>query len=114
MINIKELQNAEELDAALKTSMEKPVILFKHSNTCSISANAKQQVDRFAMQEASDIEIYMVVVQTSRPVSNEIAERLGVKHESPQILLVKDGRSYWDCSHNMITQENITQALQSN
>ena len=88
------LNTSQDLDAALQASHEQPIVIFKHSNSCPFSARAQEQV----ANAKHDLEIYGVVVQYGKDVSDAIAERLGVKHASPQAIVVRNGEAqshYW-------------------
>ena len=61
-----------------------------------------------------DIGAFFVKVRETRPVSDEIAEELDVRHESPQIFLVKDRKQIWNTSHSQITEDSIREALANN
>lgn len=101
MAVFKELNSIEQLDEVFVASAETPVVIFKHSTTCPISAGVYEEVSRFPGT------VHLVVVQTSRPVSTEIAERTGVKHESPQALVVSGGQAVYNASHYDVTAEDI-------
>ena len=101
-INVKTLA---QLDALFKESHERPVILFKHSDTCGISSGVKSIVSDL------DAELNVVVVQTDRDISNEIAERTSVRHQSPQAIVIKDGRAVYHASHYDITPEDIERSI---
>jgi bacillithiol system protein YtxJ len=110
-----EITTLDDLDALLAATSERPAFIFKHSTTCPISAGAHRRVQAYIKQVAENggatPEFRIVRVHESRPVSNAIAERLGVVHKSPQLLFVRDGRCVWDTSHYNITAENIDKAL---
>ena len=100
-LGVEELVDIAGLDKVL--AGEEPVWLFKHSTTCPISASGYRQVASYvAGAGAGAPPVYLVKVIESRPVSNEIAARLGVRHESPQVLLVKGGAVVWHASHGGI------------
>jgi bacillithiol system protein YtxJ len=102
-----ELATVEELNKFLSENPE--AILFKHSTTCPISAQAH---DEFMKYTKGDVKPWaLVIVQTARPVSAEIADRFGVKHESPQVLYVKDGKVIWHTSHWNITESNLKKEI---
>ncbi|HKP87835.1 MAG TPA: bacillithiol system redox-active protein YtxJ [Blastocatellia bacterium] len=111
--NLKELRTVEELTRALEDSSTKPVLLFKHSLTCPISARAFNEFQSYLTQADSRISYNLITVQTARDVSNEAAARLRIRHESPQAILVRNGREVWNASHYGITASALTQALQS-
>jgi bacillithiol system protein YtxJ len=106
------LSGVRELDKALSDSHHRPVLLFKHSYTCGISAEALDEL-RAHIDDARSVEVQyaMVTVQTHRDVSNTIAERLGVRHETPQAILVRDGRVVWSASHFRVNAIEIQKAL---
>ena len=95
----------ESFDKAEKQSHQTPVIILKHSNTCPISTGAYDRVSELGK------DVYLVVVQEQRPLSNEIEAKTGVQHESPQILIIKDGKVTYHASHRAITAEVILQQL---
>lgn len=102
-----EISKTNDLDELFEQSNEKPVILFKHSLTCPISHAAYEEMSNLTREEVA-----LIFVQDARAVSNEIAARTGVKHESPQTLIVKDGKVVWHASHYGITKTAVTRALE--
>ncbi|HVF89403.1 MAG TPA: bacillithiol system redox-active protein YtxJ [Blastocatellia bacterium] len=111
--NIKELTNMAELEEAIKESKERPVLFFKHSTTCPISARAYREFKNHLEEADSRVSYKIVTVQAARPVSNEIALRLQVQHETPQAILVKEGREVWNASHFSITSTALEEAIRS-
>lgn len=97
--------NTKTLDELVARSHDAPVLLFKHSTTCPISAAAHRQMERVK----SDISL--IVVQRNRDVSREVEARTGVQHESPQALILRRGEVVWSASHFDITAEAVEQAL---
>jgi bacillithiol system protein YtxJ len=104
-----------ELAHALDGSAATPVLVFKHSLTCPVSAAAWQTYRNFLEErsEGDGVLYALVEIQNSRDVSNEVAERTGVRHESPQALLVKDGRAVWSASHWDLSEDAFREALAS-
>jgi len=100
----------DDVDAVLKASEGKKILIIKHSTACPISARGKREVDDF-LAENGTVEAYLVVVQQQRGVSSELAEKLGVRHETPQVLLVKDGRTQQVWSHRSISKKEIGKAI---
>ena len=96
------------LDQFIARSHEAPVLVFKHSTTCPISAAAYREMKQLAT------EIALVVVQQARDVSREVETRTGVRHESPQALLLRSGEVVWSASHWNITAEAVERALREN
>jgi len=108
----KELTTLEEWQQVLDRSAEKPVVILKHSTTCPVSASAMEEYEEYLAGEPSqDVDYYMVKVIESRPVSNQIAEDLGIKHASPQILYFKNKESIWNTSHWSVTVKHMTAVL---
>ena len=99
-----------DVSGVLKESESAPVLVLKHSNACSFSGSARREVDKF-LEAHPEAGVYLVVVQEQRLVSNELAERLGVRHETPQLLLLRDGRAERVWSHGAIEREEIAGAL---
>ena len=95
------------LERLFARSHEEPVVLFKHSNTCPISAMAYQRMKQCASG------IALVVVQRSRELSREVEARTGVQHESPQVLVLRRGQSVWSASHFDITAEAVERAVRN-
>ncbi|AKD02996.1 bacillithiol system redox-active protein YtxJ [Pontibacter korlensis] len=94
------LTSVEQLDEIIEESKNTPVVIFKHSTSCSISATAKSRLERQWDGAGLDhIKPYYLDLLSYRPVSNEVAEALQVRHESPQLLLLKDGVCTYDASH---------------
>lgn len=114
MNELQELLEIEDLEKVWEASTEKPVLLFKQSTTCPISAKAFSEFQIFLKDNEVDVAPYFVKVRETREVSNQIAEDLETEHQSPQILLVKDKAPVWNASHNNITVNSITEALTDN
>jgi bacillithiol system protein YtxJ len=106
------VEDAAALDALFARSEDAPVLLFKHSTTCPISAHAYREMSRLDAGAAR--EVALVVVQTARPLSNEIASRTGVRHESPQAIVLRRGRPVYTASHYDITAADVERAVGEN
>lgn len=108
----RELKTIEDWQETLQGSTERPVIVFKHSTTCPVSANAFQEFQEYLQgQPREDVDYVLVKVIESRPVSNQIADDLAVRHASPQIILVEQKDSVWNSSHWSITVQHISAVL---
>lgn len=101
------LLSDSEFAQAIKASHDEPILIYKHSTTCPISARAQGRVQ---LLDDDDPAVYEVVVQTSRPLSQKIAQEFGIQHESPQAILVDRGNPIWDASHSQITESSIREA----
>jgi bacillithiol system protein YtxJ len=100
MIPWEPLTQAEQLQDLVRESHEQPVLIFKHSTTCSISAAAKGKLERqWADAGLDDTKFYYLDLLRFRPLSAEIAQQFGVQHESPQLLLIQDGECRYSASH---------------
>jgi bacillithiol system protein YtxJ len=114
--NLTTVQGVDELDALLAQSEQQPLLLFKHSYTCGVSAEALDELIEHlkgTTEESTDVRYAMVTVQTHREVSNAVSTRLGVRHETPQALLVRDGRVVWSASHFRVNADALTRAVRS-
>ncbi len=105
--NFIKLDSIEKLDQLFEESHEKPVILFKHSTTCPISSGVYEEISRVAG------DINLVIVQTARPISLAIAEKTGVRHESPQAIVIKNSEVVYHASHFDVTAEDVSKSLKS-
>lgn len=105
------LTQAEQLTDIVRESYEQPVLIFKHSTTCSISAAAKGKVERQWPEAGLDnAKLYYLDLLRYRPISSEIAEKFGVRHESPQLLLIRNGECHYDASHMGIRLSEVKAA----
>lgn len=103
--NFSQLLEIKKLDGLFQESHIRPVVFFKHSETCPISRNVLDEVSNVAGQ------IWLVVVQESRLVSDAIAEKTDIKHESPQTIVVRNGNPIYHSSHYDISARDIMKAL---
>jgi bacillithiol system protein YtxJ len=106
--NFNPVSDAAALEELFARSHEEPVLLFKHSTACPISARAHQQM------EGVKTPVSIVVVQQSRDVSREVEQRTGIQHETPQALVLRNGRVVWNASHFNITADAVEQAMKEN
>jgi len=109
--NLEELNSIQELDEALDESQNRPVLFFKHSLTCSISTHAFGELKSYLNKADPRISYKLITVQTARSVSNEAASRLHLDHQSPQAILVRNGRELWNASHYDITASALEKAI---
>jgi bacillithiol system protein YtxJ len=100
-----QITDTDALDELLTRSHDAPVVLFKHSTTCPISAAAYKQMSQVST------EVSLVVVQRARDVSSEIASRTGIRHESPQTIVLRNGEAVWNASHFDITKNAVEEAV---
>jgi bacillithiol system protein YtxJ len=112
MAEIRQLTSVEDWQQALRQSEEKPLLVFKHSTQCPISAGAHEELLHYVSDaKDSPVDYALVRVIEERPVSNAIADALGVTHKSPQAILVQGGQAVWDESHWRITYSFLSEKL---
>ncbi len=109
----KDLADIDELEAAIAESRQRPVLLFKHSRTCGISAEALDELRAHAGDGELRAAYKMITVQSHRGLSDEAAARFGIRHETPQAILLRDGRAVWNASHFRITRRRLDAAINS-
>jgi bacillithiol system protein YtxJ len=106
-----ELTDHDQLTELLESSKEKPVVFFKHSTRCSISSMALSRLENhWDIDVENAMPVYLDLIRY-RDLSNRLAEELHVTHQSPQVLLVKDGGCVFHASHNQIDVNGIKQQL---
>ena len=109
--HLKTVRGIDELDELLAMSSRQPVLLFKHSHTCGISAEALDELVAHLHERVPGVHYAVVTVQTHRDVCNEVTRKLGVRHETPQALLIRGGRVVWAASHFRVTAEAMQRAI---
>ncbi len=102
-----EINSTDELDALFEKSNAAPVAILKHSTTCPISHGVYKEVSN------ADVDINLIVVQHARDVSNAIAERTGIRHESPQAFVIENSAVKYHASHYDVTADDIETNLKS-
>jgi bacillithiol system protein YtxJ len=116
MADIQKIESVSGLDELLEGAKDRQVWIFKHSLTCPISGAAWAEFRRFAGAYLQDNPqgngtVFAVIeIQYARPVSTALAERIGVRHQSPQAILLRDGRVSWHASHYDIDATSLQQA----
>ena len=104
------LTDLVQLDQLVEESKVAPVLIFKHSRSCSISRASLDRLERNWRLETSK-RAYFLDLITYRAVSNEIANRFGVPHESPQAIIIQNGEAVFDRSHFDINYPEIEKQL---
>ena len=105
------LSDLEMLEAAIAESLERPVLLFKHSRTCGISCEALEELHAHVAENGQAASYKVITVQSHRRLSDTATERLGIRHETPQAILLRDGRPVWNASHFRITAAELARAI---
>ena len=109
-MKLKHLADIAALDAAIAESRQRPVLLFKHSRHCGISCEALDELNAHLSEAGVEASYNLITVQSHRHVSDEASARLGVRHETPQAILLRDGRPVWNASHFRITADALSRA----
>ena len=105
------VQHLEELDVLLAESNDRPLLLFKHSLSCGTSYEALDVLIDHLNEDRLPARYAMITVQTHRELSTAVAKRLGVRHETPQALLIREGRVVWSASHFRVTGGALETAI---
>lgn len=105
------LSTTDELDRALERSSQQPIVIFKHSPTCGISAQAFESISEWLARSSPAADFFVLTVQASRALSAALAQKFGIRHESPQALLIDHGAVVWHGSHFRATAGSIAAAL---
>ncbi|MEY4459373.1 MAG: hypothetical protein RIT38_578 [Bacteroidota bacterium] len=108
-MNWKALDDMEQLESIKAASYTTPQVIFKHSTTCSISKMALDRFERAAAPE--NVDFHYLDLLKHRPISAAIAEKFQVFHESPQVLLIKQGECIYDESHYGIMMDELISFL---
>lgn len=107
----KNLNTVGDLDAIRNESYQNAVVIFKHSTQCAISLMVKDRLEKSYEPIATETYYYLDLLK-HRDVSNAVAEQLNVHHESPQIILVKNGEVVYDESHMQIYFSELKEQIQ--
>lgn len=105
-----DLVSVEQVEKIKEASFESTQLIFKHSTRCSISIMAKSRLDR--SEQPANVTFHYLDLLNYRPVSNFVAENFNVHHESPQVLLIKNGECIYEETHNAISMDDIIDQLQ--
>jgi bacillithiol system protein YtxJ len=114
MSRLTSLSDPHELEAAIAESRERPVLVFKHSRFCGVSCEAFDELRAHIDGHSGATAYKLITVQTHRPVSDAAATRLGIRHETPQAILLRHGQVVWSASHFRITQAALDQVTSAN
>ncbi|MCB0760183.1 MAG: bacillithiol system redox-active protein YtxJ [Flavobacteriales bacterium] len=96
------LESMDDWNTALERSHQRPIAIFKHSTRCPVSMMVRRQVENAWDIPEDHVVPYFLDLIAHRDVSNAIASETGVWHESPQLILIKNGTSVYDADHNYI------------
>ena len=105
------LTKMEQLNEIEKESNSKPVAIFKHSNTCGISRMVLKNFEKNFGLEEDNLKLYFLDLKEYRDISNEIAARFNVNHESPQIIVIKNEAVVHHDSHHSIDADHLAKFI---
>ena len=104
--NFLRIENRATLESLLTDSTSKPVIVFKHSTACSISSRAYREMEKLEG-------VNLLEIQSARDLSRDLAALTGVRHESPQVIILRNGKAVWNASHFDVLADNVLQAVKT-
>ncbi len=104
---MKHIANESDAELAIHDSARKPIIVYKHSPICGLSDTAITEFEKFRARESDRFDFYQVDVIGARKASRKIEELLGVRHESPQVLMIWDSRCLWHGSHRTLQADRL-------
>lgn len=107
----KELTSEQQLEAIINDSNTKPVAIFKHSTRCGISTRAKFVLEEDWDYTTEELDFYYLDLLQHRNISNKIAEVTGVQHQSPQVILIKNGDPVYEETHHAINPKELREYL---
>lgn len=99
------LQEPDQLEDILKKSELTPQVIFKHSTRCSVSKMVRNRLEK--SPEPENIDFYYLDLLKYRNLSNQIAATFNIRHESPQIIMIKNGKPFYNEDHSAIYMDNI-------
>lgn len=105
------ITSSDQIDELVAESSNKPVVIFKHSTTCGISRMVLRSFEKNYALSEEDIKLYFLDLKQYRSISNEIAERFQVHHESPQLIVIKNGKTVHHDSHQGIDADHLKQFI---
>ncbi len=108
--SLEKIEDLNRIDE-LSHQVEKGVGLFKDSLRCIVSKTVKRNLEGAWDLDPEELPVFYLDLLSYREISNAIAERYGVQHESPQFLLIKDGNCVWNGSHHEVDRSRILEAL---
>lgn len=107
------LEHLSQLAEIAAASEKRPQLLFKHSTRCSISAAAKHRLESELPLLEQSLDVHYLDLILHRDISAEIARMFGVHHESPQVILLQNGKSVLDLSHYDIDAQSVLRPLKA-
>lgn len=111
MIKWNKLTSPEQIESVIEESNSHPVLIFKHSTSCSISAASLDRIERkWDESEMKDWKPYYLDLLANRSTSHAVANELGIEHQSPQAIVLFQGKPVYEASHFSISYDAIKSA----
>lgn len=107
-----EIEEMSTLDEMVETSMKQPVAILKHSTSCGISRMVLRQFEQNYDLEGEQLKLYYLDLLRHRDISNKIASRFNVPHESPQLIVLMEGKVVYDASHGEIKPDKLEEFVE--
>lgn len=104
--NFLRIDDRAALENLISASTTKPVVVFKHSTACSISTRAYREMEKVEG-------VNLLEIQSARDVSRDLAALTGVRHESPQVIILRNGKAVWNASHFDVTADHVLKAVET-
>ena len=102
------LISVEEINTIKEISKNQSILIFKHSTRCGISRMIIKQFESLFNEENKQLKVYYIDLLNFREVSSKLSEVFQVIHQSPQLLVIKNGISVYNESHYEITKVNLS------
>jgi bacillithiol system protein YtxJ len=101
------LTDLSQIDEIVKKSFNKTQLVFKHSTRCSISRTALSKFERNFDNDNKSMDLFYLDLLENRLISNKIAEQFNIEHQSPQVLVIKNGNCVFTATHNVIDADEV-------
>ncbi|HMB41067.1 MAG TPA: bacillithiol system redox-active protein YtxJ [Balneolaceae bacterium] len=114
-LNVSEHWNQPETENDLDpifSNNDRLSAIFKHSAACGTSAFALRDMEKILPETAGNVDFYIIEVRAQRKLSDRIAQKTGVRHESPQLILIKNGEALWNASHSAIYPASVVKHIE--
>ncbi|MDR9419909.1 bacillithiol system redox-active protein YtxJ [Gracilimonas sp.] len=105
------VSSEKEVDEIILSSNHKTQVLYKHSTRCATSFFALQNLKSISEEKIKKTDFYLIDVIGQRNIAGYISQQLHVRHESPQVLILRDGKVVWHGSHHMVQTDNVVRYL---
>lgn len=102
------IESEEDLQKAIERSFDHKIAIFKHSTSCFISKTVLRNFEKEAENLSGKADLYYLDLLAHRPLSNKIAEDLGVTHQSPQLIVIENGKAVNNASHQSISVDQLS------